>query len=555
MLQRLRLREFVIVDEAEIVFDAGFSVLTGETGAGKSILLDALGLLMGSRADAGVVREGAARADLSAEFSVDGPIEHWLAEHELTGDPGQLLLRRIVEADGRSKALINGHPATAALLREVGERLIDIHGQHAAQSMLRSDGQRVLLDAFGGLTPDVVKVGELYRLWRELDARLQRALTQDRELALERERIEWRVNELAQLKLEPGEWDELNLEQKRLAHSASLIEGAGGLAAGLAEDEDSLSSRLYTMAQKLKALAAIDPQLQSSLQMLENAQIQVDEAASDLSAYAARIDLDPARLNEIEQRVTLVFNTARKLRLTPDDIPAELANLRAQLDSLMAAQDIDGLRTQAEQARTRYEAAAQALSRARTRVARSLASGVGENIQQLGMAGGRLDVAIESSEPAAHGMDRVEFRIAGHTGATPRPLAKVASGGELSRIGLAIAVLAAQANAVPTLIFDEADAGVGGAVAEVIGHLMRRLGESRQVLCVTHLPQVAARAHQQYAVSKQEAGGVTVSRVQRLDRQARVEEIARMLGGVEITATTRRHAREMLADLPAKARA
>ncbi len=547
MLQRLRLREFVIVDEAEIAFDPGFSVLTGETGAGKSILLDALSLLMGSRAEASVVREGAARADLSAEFAIDADVEHWLAERDLTGDPGQLLLRRVIDADGRSRALINGHPGTATQLRELGDRLIDIHGQHAAQSMLRADGQRELIDAFGGLSARVREVGEAYRAWREGKTALDRAESDDRELALERERVEWRLQELAPLKPVEGEWEELNAEQKRLSHAAALIEGTAGAAAALDEDEASLSSRLHPLIQKLVPLVNVDASLQGAVDLLQGAQIQIQEAASALADYAQRVDLDPSRLAALDERIGALFSMARKLRVAPDELPGEWQSLQTQLARLNEAADLDALRPRVEAARRAYDAAAHRLSAERREVAARLAEGVSHNIQQLGMRGGRLDVAFDGIAPSAGGVDRIEFRVAGHAGATPRALAKVASGGELSRIGLAISVLAAQNTPVPTLIFDEADAGVGGAVAEVIGALMRQLGQTRQVLCVTHLPQVAAQAHQQFAVSKAQRGDKTVSEVLPLDRAERVEEIARMLGGMEITDTTRRHAREMLA--------
>ncbi|MFT4100750.1 MAG: DNA repair protein RecN, partial [Burkholderiaceae bacterium] len=547
MLQRLRLREFVIVDEAEIVFGPGFSVLTGETGAGKSILLDALALLMGARADAGVVREGAARADLSAEFAIGEEIGHWLAERELAGDPGQLLLRRVIDADGRSRALINGHPGTATQLRELGDRLIDIHGQHAAQSMLRADGQRELIDAFGGLSATLREVGDAYQRWRELKTALERAESDDRELALERERVEWRLGELAPLKPVDGEWDELNAEQKRLSHAAALIEGTAGAAAALNDDEASLASRLYALIQKLQSLVNVDASLQGPVDLLQGAQIQIEEAASTLAGYARHVDLDPSRLAALDERIGALFSAARKLRVTPDALPAECQALQAQLARLNEAADLERLRKRVDAARHAYDDAAKRLSAGRREVAVRLADGVSHNIQQLGMRGGRLDVAFDDAPPSANGIDRIEFRVAGHAGATPRALAKVASGGELSRIGLAISVLAAQDTPVPTLIFDEADAGVGGGVAEVIGALMRRLGQTRQVLCVTHLPQVAAQAHQQFAVSKAQRADTTVSEVRPLDRAERVEEIARMLGGMAITDTTRRHAREMLA--------
>jgi DNA repair protein RecN (Recombination protein N) len=547
MLLALRLRDFVIVDALDIEFSPGFTVLTGETGAGKSILLDALSLAMGGRADAGVVREGAARADISATFRSSEALDAWLAERALAGDPGCVLLRRVIDADGRSRALVNGNPATAALLRELGEQLVDIHGQHAAQSLLRPDGQRRLLDAYAGLADDARGLGEAWSAWRALARDIEAAEGGQRELALERERLAWQAGELERLRLAPGEWDELNEEQKRLSHAASLIEGTRGAAEALSDSDDALSSRLHQLLQRLRPLAAIDERLREALELLDGAAIQIDEAASALSAYAERVDLDPARLEQTEQRIGAVFEAARRLRLSPAAIPAELEAMQQRLRQLEAAQDLDALRARMQAARSRYDTLASALSAARHKAARRLSEGVSQHLAGLGMAGGRLQIACEAADPSASGIDQVEFRVAAHAGATPRPLAKVASGGELSRIGLAISVMAAQANPVPTQIFDEADAGVGGAVADAIGELMRRLGDDRQVLCVTHLPQVAAKAHQHFRVSKEAVGAGVCSRIEELDRSARIEELARMLGGAGITATTRKHARELLA--------
>jgi DNA repair protein RecN (Recombination protein N) len=546
MLLRLVLRDFVIVDAADIELAPGFTVLSGETGAGKSILIDALGLALGGRADATFVRESAARAEISAAFSIGPDTESWLSERELTGDAGSLLLRRIVEGDGRSKAFVNGHPTTAAQLRELGDRLIDVHGQHSTQSLMRADGQRELLDACAGLHDETAVVSRAHGAWRALSADLEAVEKNDRELSLERDRLEWQVGELSQLKLAAGEWEDLNLEQKRLAHAAALIEAASGALEALTDSDEAVTTRVVRMLQKLRPLAAVDSRLSSSIELLEAASIQLDEAASNLSSYADRVELDPKRLEEVERRIGAVFSAARKFKLAPESLAAELSGLTQRLAQLDASRDIDGLRRRLAQARADYDSLAGVLSDKRKAAAKQLAQGVTRNIRQLGMSGGKLEVAIDSIDPTSTGVDRIEFRIASHAGATPRSLAKIASGGELSRIGLAIAVLAAQANPVPTLIFDEADSGVGGAIAEVIGGLMRKLGESRQVLCVTHLPQVAAKAHQHFAVTKESRGTHTVSRISALDRGARIEEIARMLGGMEITATTRKHARELL---------
>ena len=544
MLTELRLRDFVIVDSLELEFGPGFTVLSGETGAGKSILIDALGLALGARADASVVREGTRRADISALFRTDPTLDAWLAERELSGDAGQVWLRRVIEADGRSRALINGHPATVAQLRELGDVLVEIHGQHASQSLLRTDGQRALLDRFAGT--DLSQLAQVHARWREAEKEVQRAQNDARDLSVERERLQWQHDEIAPLSPTEGEWEALSVEEKRLAHAASLLEGSKALADGLSDAEDSIAERLHGLQQRLKSLAALDARLQPAFELLEAATIQAQEAASLLSAYADRVDLDPQRLAQTEQRISALFSVARKLKLAPAHLAAELDSLRARLDALEQAQDVAALTQRLEAARQEYDDLARRVTAGRERAAAELSAGVTQRIERLGMQGGRLSIAVEPGEPTAHGVDRIEFRVAGHAGATARPLAKVASGGELSRLSLAISELAAQANPVPTLIFDEADAGVGGAVAEVIGELMRRLGDSRQVLCVTHLPQVAAKGNQHLRVSKERTDTGTVSRIEPLERARRIDEIARMLGGVEITATTRKHARELL---------
>ncbi|HYF58245.1 MAG TPA: AAA family ATPase, partial [Burkholderiaceae bacterium] len=414
MLTALRLRDFVIVESIELDFGPGFTVLSGETGAGKSILIDALGLALGARADAGVVREGAPRADIVAEFSTDARLDAWLAERDLGGDPGGVMLRRVVEADGRSRALVNGHPATVAQLREIGEALVEVHGQHASQSLLRPDGQRALLDRFAGASADVAAVGQAWSAWRAAERDLERARGGERELALERDRIQWQVDELAQVTPVAGEWDELNAEQKRLAHAATLIDGARALADGLAEADDAVASRLHQMTQKAKAMAAVDPSLAPVLEMIETASIQASEAASTLSAYADRVDLDPQRLAAVEQRIGVLFAAGRKFKLPPERLADELAGLRARLAELRQAQDVEGLRRAAEAAHEAYDARARALSARRAAAADRLATGVSERIARLGMQGGRLAISIEPGEPAAHGIDRIEFRVAGH---------------------------------------------------------------------------------------------------------------------------------------------
>ncbi len=546
MLTALRLRDFVIVEAIDLEFGPGFSVLSGETGAGKSILIDALGLALGARADQSVVREGAGRADITASFAVDARVEAWLSERELAGDPGSVMARRLVEADGRSRALINGHPATAAQLRELGDMLVEVHGQHASQAMLRADGQRALLDRYAGSATDLAALGQLHARWRGIEREIEQIEGGEREMALERDRLSWQVDELSRVGPIEGEWEALEQEQKRLAHAATLIDGSRVVADALSEADDAVCSQLQQLAQRLRNLAALDERLKPAIEMLESASIQVDEAATTLSNYAERGELDPERLASVEQRIGLLFAAGRKFRLAPAQLPGELEMLQNRLSSLTRAVDAEALLKQRDDARADYERLAASISARRAKAATALSKGVSQRIGRMGMQGGRFEIILDRGEPTTHGIDRVEFRVAGHAGATPRALGKVASGGELSRISLAISELAAQANPVPTLIFDEADAGVGGAVAEVVGELMRRLGEDRQVLCVTHLPQVAAKANEHFSVAKVQHADRTTSLIEHLDRNRRIEEIARMLGGKEITATTRKHARELL---------
>lgn len=544
MLLELRLRDFVIVDQLELTFGPGFTVLTGETGAGKSILIDALSLALGARGDAGVVRDGQPRADISACFATDTALAQWLLEHDLTGDEGQVLLRRIIEADGRSRAQINGHPATATQLREIGARLVEIHGQHAAQSLLRNDGQRSLLDRIAGI--HLQPLAHAHAQWRERADQLESARQGEREHALERERLQWQADELEAVSPESGEWEALQAEQRRLAHAATLIEGSLALADALERDDPSLASQLHVMQNRLRSLAALDERLTPVLELLESATIQIEEVASSLQSHADRVDLDAGRLAQVESRISALFGLARKLRLPPEQLADEHSRVQESLKALERAQDLERLDAEVTQAKMHYQGLADQASKARLQAAARLSKGVTQRLARLGMQGARLQIDLERTEPTAHGYDRVEFLIASHAGTTARALMRVASGGELSRVSLAISALAAQDNPVGTLIFDEADAGVGGSVATVIGELMRELGTSRQVLCVTHLPQVAACAHHHFQVSKSQIKGRTLSQIQPLLNEARTDEMARMLGGAEITATTRRHAQEML---------
>jgi DNA repair protein RecN (Recombination protein N) len=547
MLRTLSVRDFVIVDTIDLDFAPGFTVFTGETGAGKSILIDALALALGGRGDASVVREGAAKTDITAEFSTSEEADAWLVANEFESDEGGALLRRVIDNAGRSKAFINGIAATAAQLRELGEMLVDIHGQHAHQSLLKTDAQRVLLDSQAGLEADARAVAGAYKAWRALARQREEFETNARNVLLERERLEWQVGELEKLAVKPGEWTEISNEHSRLSHAASLIEGAQEALTVISEADNPMLSQLSVLVQKLGKLADIDSTLKPVVEALEPASIQLQEAVYSLNDYLGRVELDPERLHEVEARLDAIHSTARKFRVAPDDLPQELESLSAQLQQLAQASDLDAMRAQEEKLKADYMSAAQKLSKARAKAAKALGEAVTAAMQDLSMAGGRFEVALNAGEPASYGLEQVEFLVAAHAGTAPRPLAKVASGGELARISLAISVITSSATATPTLIFDEVDSGIGGGVAEVVGRLLKRLGQDRQVLCVTHLPQVASQGNQHFQVSKSSAGGRTVSRIEALDAKARVEEVARMLGGLEITATTRKHARELLA--------
>ncbi|MFM0613453.1 DNA repair protein RecN [Paraburkholderia nemoris] len=555
MLRHLSIRDFVIVAALDLEFDSGFTVFSGETGAGKSILIDALALALGARADASVVRTGESRADITAEFETHAQVEQWLDEQALgtTADDGHhggtVMLRRVVDANGRSRAFINGTAATLAQLREVGEMLVDIHGQHAHQLLMRPDAQRELFDTHAGLTETAVAVTRAWRSWRDKVQAVEHAQTRDRELQLERERLAWQLTELDKLSPQPGEWEEVNAEHRRLSHSANLIDGVQGALGALSESDEAMITHLASIVSKVRNLAEIDPALNDVLAALEPAEIQLQEAAYSLSHYAQKLELDPDRLAQVEKRLDALHSAARKFRLQPETLPEEHEARRAQLAALDAAADLDSLHAAEAKAKEAFLAEAKKLSKARAKAGKALGAAVTTGMQELSMKGGSFEVAlVPLPEGGAHGLEQVEFRVAGHAGVPLRPLAKVASGGELARISLALAVIASAASPTPTLIFDEVDTGIGGGVAEVVGRLLHQLGQARQVLCVTHLPQVAARGDHHFQVAKSGNGkGGTVSSVTSLDRASRVEEVARMLGGLEITATTRKHAKEMLA--------
>lgn len=553
MLQTISLRDFVIVDQLELDFSSGFTVLTGETGAGKSILLDALGLVLGERADSSQIREGSNRAEISALFRIDPEqvksFSQWLDEQgfPLEDDGQSLLLKRTVESNGRSRAFINGSVATLVQLREAGDQLVDIHGQHAHQLLLKGGAQRELLDRHAGLLPLGIEVAQAFKTVADSRRRLEQAENAGQDIERERERLEWQLEELNELSPQEGEWASIQSEHARLANGAKLIGGCQEAIEILSDADNSLESSLTKVSGNVSALAEHDPALADISQALESASIQLDEAIHGLNRYLQKLDLDPARLAQVEERMQALHGTARKYRTEVEELPKLLAETTERLEALTASQNIDALREKVKQEEAVYLKLAKQLSQKRSKAASELGKLVTDAMQDLSMAGGRLEIALAPlSEGGSHGLEQIEFLVAGHAGSTPRPLAKVASGGELARISLAISVITSKASFTPTLIFDEVDAGIGGAVAETVGKLLHQLGQSHQILCVTHLPQVAAQGNHHLKVSKSQNAEKTVSQVQILGRAERVEEVARMLGGATITDTTRRHARELL---------
>ena len=547
MLRALDIRDFVIVEAASLELEQGFSVLTGETGAGKSILVDAIELLVGGRAEPGIVREGAERAELSAEFGLESSrqVVSWVEEHELGGDPGSLILRRTLDRSGRTRCFINGHSATLAQLKELGELLVDIHGQHAHQSLLRGASQRDLVDAHAEATALARETAQAFRDCKRLEQVAQEAEKNFAARAAERTEVEEAAKELKKLALREGEWELVTAEHARLSHGSSLLAGAQSSLEALTEAEGAALAQLSAVASRLRTLSEHDGRLKSIVELLESAEAQSAEAVRELRHYASRVDLDPEALREAEARLEALHAAARRHRVKPQQLGERLAALEQRLAELELAVDPEALKREVAAARRRYDHAAKELSAKRADAAQALSRSVTAAMQQLAMAGGRFCVNLKLlDEPTAAGAEEVEFEVASHPSLPLRPLAKVASGGELSRISLAIQMVAARASPVATLVFDEVDSGIGGAVADTIGKSLRRLGKERQVLCVTHLPQVAACGHSHFSVDKASTRSRVGVRVSRLDHPARVAEVARMLGGAEGTA--RRHAAELL---------
>lgn len=543
-LKRIVLRDFVIVRELELDLSAGFTALTGETGAGKSILIDALQLATGARAEASVIREGAQRTDVSVEFDGTLALAQWLEEAGFDASD-TLLLRRTVDQLGKSRGWINGSPATAAQLREVGEQLLDIHGQHAWQSLTRPDAVRGLLDAYARV--DSTALGLCWQQWRAAQKALTDARVAQDSLLSERERLAWQIGEVDKLAPRADEWDELNAEHSRLSNGQALLDAAFGALQLLDDNDISVLSQLHTAQQHIAGQQHIEPAFTALGELMASSVVQLEDAVHSLRAYLRKTELDPDRLAELDERMALWMSLSRRYKRSPEELPALLAQWKSELQRLDAASDLAGLEATEARLKAAYMTQAQTLSKARQKAAPQLAQAITLAMQGLGMAGGKFEVALQKTpEPQQSGLEEVSFLVAGHAGSSPRPVGKVASGGELSRMALAIAVTTSQLGTAQTLVFDEVDAGVGGAVAETVGRLMQRLGLDRQVLAVTHLPQVAACADHHLVVAKQLHEQQTHSTVTPVVAERRVEEIARMLGGERRSDTSLAHAREML---------
>jgi DNA repair protein RecN (Recombination protein N) len=543
-LKNISLRNFVIVRELDLDLSGGFTVLTGETGAGKSILVDALQLALGSRADSAVVREGSTRCEISVEFDSTPDVAAWLEEAGFEA-ADSLMLRRTIDSQGKSRAWINGSAALATQLRDVADRLVDIHGQHAWQSLTRPDSVRRLLDSYAKL--QTTALSELWHHWRRSQKVLADARSAQASLLQERERLVWQIGELEKLSPGAGEWDEINTQHARLSNAQGLREAIQVASDALRDADDNAATLLGKAISALQNHTGIEPQFQGFIDVLQEALAQMEDVAHSLHSYARHAELEPADLEKLDERLALWVGLARRYKRMPAELPALLASWRDDLQKLDQSADLVLLEKNESNARSAFMAEAKRISGARSKAAPLLAKAITQAMQGLGMAGGKFEVSLNKlDQPAEYGMEQAEFLVAGHSGTTPRAVGKVASGGELSRIALAIAVTTSQLGQAQTLIFDEVDSGVGGAVADSVGRLMKLLGKDRQVMAVTHLPQVAACADHHLVVSKVSAQGQTTSSVAHVQTQARVAEVARMLGGERLSDTTLAHAREML---------
>ncbi|MDO4906281.1 DNA repair protein RecN [Neisseria sp.] len=549
MLLALSLRDFVIVETLNLSFQTGFTVLTGETGAGKSITLDALGLLLGDKADFSQVRTGAREARLSALFDIGGlpALQAQLYEQGLLEEGGEeLSIRRIIDVKGKSRSFINNQAATLAQLKAIGSQLIDIHGQNAHHSLNQESAQRQLLDAFAGAQEQAGSVKKLYQNWSDARKSLHEAQNHAENTAIERERVEWQYNELNRLDLRHGEWESLNQSHHSLAHAAELLQAAEQVSEHI-DGDNGMQRQLYQCQKLLGSLQNIEPHFAESLEMLAAVEAELGEIGANMRDVANRVEINPRELAEQERRMGELMGMARKYRVEPEELPAKLEELNRTLQSLHEAADIAALEAAVAHTEAEYTAAAQKLSAMRREAAAKLAAETTGHMQHLSMKGATFHIELPPCPPAPHGLEQVQYQVAANKGSPLRPLNKVASGGELARISLSIQVVTSRYTQVPTLIFDEVDTGIGGGVAETVGRALRALGKRHQVLAVTHLPQVAACGENHWQVHKHSEGDQTVSEIKVLDNSSRIEEIARMLGGEVITGTTRKHAEEMLA--------
>ena len=551
MLESIQIKDFAIIDAVQLELEPGMTALTGETGAGKSILLDAIKLAAGDRADSDSIRDGAERAEISVCFRLDDQPDavKWLEDNEMAAD-GECVLRRVLYANGRSKAFINGCNATLLQLRALCDRLIDIHGQHEHQSLQKTAVQRELLDAYLGDPALIAAVRDKYEAFRAIEKRLQQARSGSQQREQRIDLLELYCAELRELDLQAGEYEILQQEYRRLSNAGRLIEQSAEVLGMLYENEEqTVQSVLAHCEQQLAGLTGSDKALAGSHELIGAALIQVREASTELRAYLDGIELDADRLAEVDNRIAAVQQLARKHRIDAAALPVLAQELESELAELQGdGQDIDALEAELGKAREDYEFSASELSIKRRQTAAALSEQITRIMQQLGMENGRCVIeVVPEQEPSSHGRDNISYLVSANPGQAPKTLAKVASGGELSRISLAIQVIMSESSQIPTLIFDEVDAGVGGGIAEIVGRKLRLLGHNRQVLCVTHLPQVASRAHHHFRVVKQSLADDTRTAVVALDRAERLEEIARMLGGVTITEQSRAHASEMMA--------
>lgn len=544
MLSSLHIRDFVIVEKTDLQFEGGFTVFSGETGAGKSILIDALSLALGGRTDVGVIREGCERTEISAVFDPNHAISEWLKANGFSDE--ELILRRTITQQAKSRAFINDSPCTLSQLKELGEMLVDIHGQHQHQSLLKSSAQRQLLDAHAQLDSQLRELNQRWHLWQDNQQKLDDFLKNEQQRKLEQEHLQWQCQELNTLKPQAGEWEQIDQNFNRLSNAAALLEGAGAVVEQLDGEEQSIITMLNRCLQRIHQLSKHDPSLETVAESLEAARISCVEATHDLNRFLDDVELDPQRLEETERRMRQLFDASKKFNSPPESLHLVLSDLESRLADLEFGLNVDALQELVAQHKEAYMQLAEEISAARNKAAQALSQKVTEVMQTLAMQGGRFEVEVQRAAPSVHGLDQIQFNVAGHAGTTPRALNKIASGGELARISLALSVIANKAGQVPTLIFDEVDTGIGGGVAEIVGRLLRQLGEDHQVLCVTHLAQVAACAHHHFEVSKEEQGGSTRSSIRPLDDPQRVQEVARMLGGLNISETTLKHAEEML---------